>query len=353
MRLLKSKRFWLIILTLIIIGVLIYFIFFKKYIIENGSIPLNGQGQEVKDKTDPASQIRSLNSGSWHGKNFILDVLDEDLESKLDFCEYKIITYNNEKEYSTGWLKRKCNSDLNISVGEGKMCGFEGRNACWIYVRSKDVNGNQHNPSLENKSIIYLHIDWSKPIISKAFITDSLDGQSYPIFIEENESYNLKTEVSDNFKITGCNLYIDYQNQGIMLREDSSCQKKCDFGKEFIPEQPGVYQIFAACKDNANNISKSETVETRTNLVPVISSCRVNPTSGNINTQFNFSVDVQDPDNDPLSFSWNFGNEEFSNIKDASHFYKNPGTYNPEIIVSDDKGTNDSCLTAWVSILED
>ncbi|KKL09079.1 hypothetical protein LCGC14_2569460, partial [marine sediment metagenome] len=302
---------------------------------------------------EPASQIKSPSSGSWHGKNFILDVLDEDLESKLDFCEYKIITYDNEKEYSTGWLKRKCNSDLNISIGKGKMCGFEGRNVCWIYVRSKDVNGNQHSPSLENKSIIYLHIDWSKPVISKVFTTDKLDNQTYPVFIEEDESYNLKTKVNDNLKITGCSLYVDYQDQGIMLKLDPSCQKECGFSKEFIPKQSGVYQIFAACKDVAGNISKSETIEAKTNLPPKISSCRVNPTSGNISTQFNFSVDAQDPDNDPLSFSWNFGNEEFSNVKDAVHFYENPGTYEPEIMVSDDKEASDSCSTAWVTVSKD
>lgn len=350
MKLLKSKRFWLIILTLVVIGVLIYFVFFKKDIVENGVIPLNGESEEAKDKTEPASQIKFPDSNSWHGTSFILEVLDEDLESGLDFCEYKIITYNGDKEYSTGWLKRKCNSDLSISVGERRMCGFEGRDACWIYVRSKDTSDNQHSPSLENKSIVYLHIDWSKPVISRIFTADKLDNQTYPIFIEKDESYNLKIKVNDNLRITGCNLYIDYQDQGIMLRLDSSCQKECGFSKEFIPEQSGVYEIFAACKDNAGNISKSETIEARTNLAPEILSCRVSPVSGNISAQFNFFVDVQDPDNDPLSFSWNFGDEEFSNVKDAVHFYENLGTYEPEVIVSDNKGASDSCSTAWISV---
>ncbi|XOB41325.1 MAG: PKD domain-containing protein [Candidatus Nealsonbacteria bacterium] len=353
MKLLKSKRFWLIILTLIVIGVLIYFIFFRKDMVENGVIPSNGESEEVKDKTEPASQIRFPDSGSWYGKNFVLEVLDEDLESGLDFCEYKIITYDSEKEYSTDWLKRKCNSDLSISVGERKMCGFEGKNACWIYVRSKDTSNNQHSSSLENKSIVYLHIDWTKPVISKVFIVDKLDDQAYPIFIEKDESYNLKTKVNDNLKITGCNLYIDYQDQGIMLRLDPGCQKECSFTKEFIPKQSGVYEIFAACKDNAGNISKSETIEARTNLAPEILFCRVSPVSGSIGVQFNFSVDVQDPDDDSLSFSWNFGDEEFSNVKDAVHFYENPGIYEPEVIVSDDKGASDSCSTAWVSISKD
>jgi len=356
MKFLKSKKLWLTLLTLIVIGVLIYFIFFKKDVIEpNGIIP-NGQVEEKKDKNEPASQIKFPFVNSWHSKNFVIDVLDEDLESGIDYnsCEYKILTYDNDndKEYSTGWLKRKCSSSFSISVGHRKKCGFEGRNACWIYVRSKDKDGNQHNPSLENKSIVYLNIDWSKPVIEKVFVDDLLENQTYPIDIKKDEKYNLKTEVTDNFKITGCNLYINNQDHGIMPALNPGCEKKCMFNKEFIPEQTGSYQIFAACKDAAGNISKSETIEAKTNLAPKISSCRANPASGDINIQFNFSVDSLDPDNDPLSFYWDFDDGEFSNSKNAVHYYKNPGTYKPKITVSDNKGTSDSCFTAWVTVIQ-
>jgi len=355
MKLLKSKRFWLIMLTLIIIGVLIYFIFFKKDIVENNiTPPLNGQVEEKKDKIEPTSQIKSPITNSWHNKNFVIDVLDEDLESGLDYdsCEYKILTYDNDKEYSTGWLKRKCNSSFSVSVGEWRMCGFEGRSACLFRVRSKDKDNNQHNSSLGNKSIIYLNIDWSKPIIEKVFITDEPENQIYPINIEEEKEYNLKVQITDNLKITGCNLYINNQDHGIMSALIPGCSKECLFSKKFIPEQTGSYQIFTACKDAAGNISKSETIEAKTNLAPEIISCRVNPASGNLNTEFSFFVEVLNTDNDPLSFYWNFNDGEFSDSKNAVHYYKNSGTYEPKITVSDDKGASDSCSTAWVTILK-
>jgi len=342
MKFLKSKKFWLILLALIIIGVLIYFIFFEEKITDLDATPQNGQVEEKKDNIKPASQIKSPITNSWHNKNFVINVLDEDLESGIDYdsCEYKILTYDNAQEYSTGWLKRKCNSDFSISVGERKMCGFEGRNACWIYVRSKD------------KSIIYLNIDWSKPVIEKVFITDKPENQVYPINIEEEREYDLKAQVTDNLKITGCNLYINNQDQGIMSALNPGCEKECVFIKKFIPEQTGVYQVFAACKDGAGNISKSETVKAKTNLPPEILSCKVNPTSGSVNTQFNFSLDVSNPDNDPLSFYWDFGDGEFSNSKDAVHFYENLGTYKPSVIVSDNQGVSDSCSTAWATVAQ-
>ncbi len=352
MKLLKSKKFWLTILALVVIGLLIYFIFLNQDIIDFNHIPSNGGVEEKKDKNQPASQIKSPIANSWHSKNFVIDVLDEDLESGINYnsCEYKILTYDNNKEYSTDWLKRKCNSSFSVSVGEGKMCGFEGINACWIYVRSKDKDNNQHNPSLEDKSVVYLNIDWNKPVIGKVFTTDIQQEQIYPVNIEEKKLYNFKTNVSDNLKIIGCNLYINNQDQGIMTVLNPGCNKECLFRKEFTPEQAGSYQVFAACKDAAGNISKSETIEAKTNLAPEIISCRVNPALGNLNTEFSFFVEVLNPDNDPLSFYWDFDDGEFSDSKNAVHYYKNPGTYKPKITVSDNQGVSDSCLTAWVSV---
>ncbi len=355
MKFLKSKKFWLILLTLIVVGVLIYFVFFEKETIDPDVVPQNGQIEEKKDEMKPASQIKSPIINSWHNKDFVINVLDEDLGSGIDYdsCEYKILTYDEKGgEYSTDWRKRKCNYDFGISVGERKMCGFEGRNACWIYVRSKDKNGNRHNPTLENKSIVYLNIDWSNPVIEKVFIADKSENQVYPINIEEEKKYSLKVEVADNLKAIGCNLYINNQDQGIMSALNSECGKECVLSKEFIPKQAGSYQIFAACKDGAGNISKSETIIAKTNLPPEILSCSVHPTSGNISTQFNFSVDTLDPDNDILSFVWDFGDEEFSNSKDAVHYYKNPGIYEPRVIVSDNKGVDDSCFTAWITVVQ-
>ncbi|MCP6718425.1 MAG: PKD domain-containing protein [Patescibacteria group bacterium] len=347
----KSKKFWFTILALILIGLLIYFLFLKNGNTQNGTIPSNGAIGERKDKNPPASQIKSPYSNTWQNKAFVIEALDEDLESGLDHnaCEVKIVTYDNSKEYSTGWFKRKCNRNLSVSVGKGKMCGFEGKQACWIYIRSKDKDTNQHSPSLENKSIAYFNIDWTKPFVEKVFTVSTQQDQIYPINIEQDIKYNFKTNTSDDFKVIGCNLYINDQDKGMML-SSGSCGKECVLEKEFTPTQTGFYKIFAVCKDAAGNVSKSETIDAKTNLAPEITSCRVSPATGGTNTEFSFFVEVSNPDNDILNFSWSFNDNESSDIENPSHYYITSGTYKPQVIVSDDQGASDACVTAWVSV---
>ncbi len=352
MKFLKSKKFWFTILALIIIGLLIYFIFVKKESIENGTTPENGEIEQ--DEISPISFIRSPTLGSWHSINFSVKVLDDDLESGLDYdsCEYKVVSYKDEQERSSGWMKRKCNFDLTISVGENKMCSFEGKDACWIYVRSKDNDNNQHIAKLSNKSVAYFSIDWSKPFISKIFITNTEQEQTYPINIKENKEYILKTEVIDNVRVAVCYLYINDKNQGIMLKLDPDCYKECVFNKEFKPETTGTYKAFAVCKDTISGWQKGETMELKTNLAPIISSCRVVPSSGNFETNFQFFLDVLDPDNNELYFSWDFNDGESSSLKNPIHYYENPGTYKPQVIVSDNQDASDTCTTAWVSVVQ-
>jgi len=347
----KSKKFWFTILALIIIGLLFYLLFFKNGDTQNGTTPANGIIEERKDKNSPASQIKSPYNDIWQNESFVIEILDEDLESGLDYdaCEIKIITYDNDKEYSTGWTKRRCNYDLTISVGRGKMCGFEGKEACWIFIRSKDKDANQHRSSLENKSVAYFNIDWTKPLISKVFTTDIQQEQVYPINIEEKNTYNFKVNASDNLRILRCSLYVNNENQG-MMSSSGPCGKECVFEKEFTPSQTGSYEIFATCKDAARNTSKSETIDAKTNLAPEITSCRVSPAIGNTDTKFNFFVEVLNPDNDPLDFNWDFDDNKSSDIENPSHYYMNPGTYKPRVIVSDNQDASDNCATAWVNV---
>jgi len=348
-----SKKFWLITITLIGIGVFVYFLLLPRKIPNNHTPP--PQNEFKGDKGEPASQIKSPTKDSWQNKDFIIDVLDEDLDSGLnpDSCQYKILTYKLDgTEHSSGWLNRKCNLGINIPVGEEKMCNLEGEKACWIFVRSKDKADNLHFSTEEKKSVNYYHIDWTKPSLGKIFIDKTEKDQTYPIQIEKDKEYAFKMKVFDNFKIIGCNLYVDGKNQGAMSPTILGCKKECIFTKNFIPKNNGVYEISTICKDAAGNLTRSETVEARTNLPPKISSCQAIPTNGNTQTEFQFKVAATDPDNDTLFFLWDFDDGKNSALKNSSHSYFQAGTYMPLVKVFDKKGGQGICQTAWIRVIK-
>jgi len=334
-----SKKFWLRFLALVLIGLFIYFVFFLKKKVSLGS-KIEKEEELKKDKFEPASQIKLPIGGSWQNSDFTFKVLDEDLDSGLDInsCQYKVLSYEIDgQEHSSGWQKRKCNSQNWVGVGLEKWCRFEGQGACWVFISSKDKVGNQHNPSEEKGSIKYYHIDWTAPEVSK-------------ISLENGEAI---LKVIDNFKVTGCNLYLDDENLGPMSFFVPGCQKECTVFKPLnLKLEPGGHYLFGVCQDAAGNYGRSEELLLKENLPPKISSCRVTPTQGNSETNFQFSVEAKDPDNEKIFYYWDFGDGENSEEKNPFHSYKEPGRYTPEIIVSDEKGDKDTCSTAWLTVME-
>jgi len=332
-----SKRFWVFVLALILIGLFIYFIFFPKKKISL-QLPTEKEEELKKDRFEPASQIKSPVEGSWRNSDFAFKVLDEDLDSGLDLnsCQYKILSYETGgQEHSSGWQKRKCNSSNWVGVGLGKWCRFEGKEACWIFVSSKDKAGNQHLPAEEKGSIKYYNIDWTAPEIGK-------------VSLENGEAI---LRVTDNFKVIGCNLYLDDENLGPMSFLTPGCQKECTLFKTLdLKLTPGTHRLFGLCQDAARNYGRGEEFLLKENLPPKISSCKVTPTQGDSETDFQFSVEAKDPDEEEIFYYWDFGDGETSQEKNPSHGYKFPGKYEPKVIVSDGK-EKDACLTAWVVVV--
>lgn len=337
-----SKKFKFIILALIVIGVfvsLLWFIGGNKSLSE--ILTAKPSSGEIKsDKSEPASQIRSPDSGTWQKGNFLIDVLDEDLESGLDInsCQYKVISYGlSGEEHSSGWQKRKCNSLTLIDVGEGKLCRFEGEKSCWVFVSSSDKAANLHSPTEEKGSVKYYNIDWTAPQVGKAVI----------------EEEDAKVSVSDNFKITGCNLYFNGEDLGPMSLSDPGCQKECLVHKEVnLNPKAGENKIFSVCRDAAGNHGRGEELIIKENLAPVISACKVSSTQGSILSEFKFEIEASDPDGDNLIYKWDFGDGGTSEEKNPSHRYSQSGTFEPKITVSDGKGGEDTCATAWVVVGE-
>lgn len=346
----RTKKIIFLLLALAVIGLFIYlFSFFQKNIqpVTNGQNHTNGL---TEDKLKPNSQIRSPESNTWHNHDFEISVLDEDFGLGIDpkGCQFKVLSYSqNGTVHSSGWIKRQCNFGGTATVGSAELCRYEGRQACWIYISSQDKAGNSHTPSEEAKSIRNYNIDWTKPEISKIFINQE---QEYPINIAENTEYNFKVLVSDNLKVTGCTLYINSENIGKMSPEIPGCGTECTFSKNFTIKKTGSYNIFAVCSDAASNVANGEITIVKTNIPPKISSCGVAPTDGDTKTDFQFSLQAADTDNDQLTVEWNFGDGKTSKESEPTHGYETAGTYKPSVTISDPAGAKDTCSTAWVII---
>jgi len=340
----KSKKLWTA-LTLIGIGVFIYYYFFseEKIILSEKEEKEEIEEQYKEDKDEPYSQIKSPINGSWQNKTFKIHVLDEDLGSgiKEGSCQYKVYSFSlSGEENSSGWKNRKCNDYQTISVGPEGKCFLEGRSSCWIYVRSQDKAGNWYTPSKQEMSIQYYGIDWTNPYIGKV------------VFEEKNEGYKATIETTDVLKITGCLLYIDGESQGSMNFLNEECYNECFLEKNFTLSGAGEHDVYAYCRDLAGNWGKGETTQVTINTPPVISSCKSLPTSGDRDTEIQFAVTTEDIDNDVLSFFWDFGDNTSSQEERPTHVYSKNGTYTPTVTVSDGKGEEVSCSTAWITIVE-
>lgn len=336
----KKKRWLILIFILIVLGISLYLWFQKSEFLPKETreekIPEELRG----DTFEPASQVKKPLSGSWQNNDFFFETLDEDLESGLDktSCQYKVLSYGLDgQEYSSSWRSRKCNSSSLVGVGEERWCPFEGERACWIFISSRDKAQNQHLSSKEKGSVKYYHIDWSLPYVGKV----SIEGE------------NAQVRVTDNLKVTGCNLYLDGEDLGPMTLSVPGCQKECAAFKTFSADfEPGEHRLWAVCRDAAHNYDKGEELVIKENSPPQISSCRVTPSQGTIGTQFQFKIDVHDIDGDALTFLWEFGDGESSEELSPPHRYVRSGTFTPKVKVFDGFGEEASCSTAWVVVTE-
>jgi PKD repeat protein/cytochrome c553 len=80
------------------------------------------------------------------------------------------------------------------------------------------------------------------------------------------------------------------------------------------------------------------------NQPPVCSN--IAPTTGNTNVALSFSADAIDPDGDPLTYNWDFGDGNTSTQVNPSHTYSSAGIYTVSLTVSDGNGGASSCSTS-------
>ncbi|XOB42633.1 MAG: PKD domain-containing protein [Candidatus Nealsonbacteria bacterium] len=320
------------------------------------------------DKDQPSSQIISPSSNSWHETDIFLETSDEDLLSLLDLtaCEYKAISYDYSCtpfpcEYSTGWLSRTCSSLATITVGSGEDCPYEGNQACWAQVRSRDNAGNQHIPTEENNSIKYYNIDFTDPIV----------GEISPLTATQGIEQTFTASLDDSGSISACWLY--KKNRTYQPQPNPVSIFPTSIEVNYIFATSDDYYMKFACRDAAGKVGWGNEVlvsvaENLGNSAPIITSlnyytahfstpdqqctdqfvCCMDPTT-QTDCSVKFNISAYDLDNDPLTYTWDFADETpNSNDEDPSHYYASANTYNVSVDVFD--GTEHTQDTLVVTV---
>jgi hypothetical protein len=344
---LKSKKFW----VLCAAGVtgLFAVLFFQAQRGDQGPLLLlDGR----IDSIPPATAITSPEDRTWHNAGFSVAIRDSDIGVGLapfvsgkQGCLYRIEDFGADTVFGDF---RKCGtSEISISIGKDQACsssyaGDSSRGKCRVSTKSIDRAGNES----EWKSSLFF-IDTERPIVGSVVIElGSLET-----------GYMLSGEVVDNGKIVSCWVARNEQVVHSQVSFDFlPCQegRRCSLTAQYVPQDADIHTVRFGCKDAAGNVGYGEPLSSLSfiNQAPTIELCKVAPSQGNTSTMFQFESTAQDPNQDALSFIWDFGDGAISQDQSPSHRYVAPGTYTPKLTVHDPAGKTDECSTAWVIVGE-
>ncbi|MCP6726938.1 MAG: PKD domain-containing protein [Patescibacteria group bacterium] len=313
----------------------------------------------IPEREDVRSQsistaVISPQRGLWQRETFIAEIRDSVLRSELasfvpevDGCEYIIQDLGTKT--AAGGL-RECGSSLiRVTVGESGVCSssYQADDASYgkCRVSTRAFNTEGENSGWSSRTF---QVDTISPVVS---IVDSL-----PDVISPNIAYPIQASVSDNNHIIGCQLFVNREAVSVSVIQPVPCEdgNECTIAVAYTFENPGTHEVLFGCLDTAGNNGYGEAFYATVfiNHPPEISSCRVTPTRGGVSALFQFSVQASDPDNDELSYLWDFGDGNTSTQFSPFHEYNQSGTYTPKVSVEDVDGESSTCSTAWV-VVED
>lgn len=96
-------------------------------------------------------------------------------------------------------------------------------------------------------------------------------------------------------------------------------------------------EIASLASAGGTSVNHSPVVDTNASALPS------QPTTGQ---NVNFNVAAHDPDSDPLTYSWNFGDGALGSSATATHAYTTVGTYTATVTISDGKGGSATSSTS-------
>ncbi|MHA1483339.1 MAG: PKD domain-containing protein, partial [Candidatus Heimdallarchaeaceae archaeon] len=321
----------------------------------SGSDPDYGVVFYGADGSNPVSQITDPANGSWFFDDFTMNIIDEDIGFGLDYdkCTYEIYNLVGASYVGSGLIPRYCNDPVDITVALGSEpngCGIEGRDSCGIYVRSTDLSGLDSDPGIK-----FYSIDFTAPTPGELYLIDP--DEEKPIQVVEGDYYTLKSVVTDNLQVSGCDLFINGSKQSETVSLTSGSTERIASVVYQFPSSGTYHNNYMRCQDAAGNISTSEpitffTVTEATS--PVVSSIttyssHTDTPDTECTSQYNccmdyttqsdclvkFNVSAYDPDDLPLTYVWDFGDDSAtSTTENPSHHYDSAGTYTVTVTAS-------------------
>jgi len=128
------------------------------------------------------------------------------------------------------------------------------------------------------------------------------------------------------------------------------------FETSFTVAQAGDHVVEYRSVDNAGNEETTKSVEFAIagggNSPPVINSITADPDEGDAPLEVDFAATASDPDDDPLTYSWDFEDDGTGDSTEQSptHTYTEAGVYEAELTVSD--GTDEVTDSVTVTVIE-
>ena len=171
--------------------------------------------------------------------------------------------------------------------------------------------------------------DSQAPSVPQNLIASNITGESVDL------SWSPST---DNEGVTGYYVYQDGNATPVAtVTGTSTTISGLGFGT--------TYQFAVAAFDEAGNVSgQSQAIQITTlnNEAPVVS-LDATPTSGVAPLLVSFDASASsDPEGDPITFAWAFGDGNTATGPTANHTYQNAGTYTATVTVSDNVGNSTS-----------
>ena len=130
---------------------------------------------------------------------------------------------------------------------------------------------------------------------------------------------------------------IAYTPKSFNCEEPAEYYFDIDFPDFLTPSEKGDYELTIELRDGSSIIS-SKTQAIKVKPAPSVFVSYPKQVNLNYPVQFNLTVNGESP----FNYSWDFGDDNKSNLKDPVHVYKNIGDYNITLVVTDKNGISES-----------